>query len=85
MIEMKNNTLTPKQLEVYISIQEYIKKYNYPPSIRDLCQICSIKSPSVVLVHLRKIREKGFITYEDKKRRTLAIIKEIDYDSIRTD
>lgn len=74
--------LTPKQLEVYTAIKGFMNKYGYSPSIRELCVMCDIKSPSVVLSHLRKARAKGFITYEDKKKRSIKIVKEIDYDSI---
>ena len=74
--------LTPKQLEVYTAIKGFISKYSYPPSIRELCKMCDCNSPATIFVHLKKMKRKGFIDFEEKKGRTIRIMKEVDYDII---
>lgn len=68
--------LTNKQLEVYTAIKGFINKYGYSPTIRELCKMCGCNSPATIYVHLKKMRAKGFITYIDKKGRTLRILEE---------
>lgn len=76
------NKLTPKQLEVYLAIQEFIKKYNYSPTVRELCKICGTNSTATIHAHLNKMKNKGFINFESRRSRTISIIKEIGYDEI---
>ena len=80
---MKTENLTNKQLEVYLSIRGFIDKYGFPPSIRELCKMCGLSSPATMLTHLKNLRDKGYIAYNDKQSRTIRIIKEVDYDTIR--
>lgn len=77
-----SNKLTPKQTQVYLAIKGFTNKYGYSPSIREICTMCEIKNPSVVLSHLKKAKKKGYITYEERKMRTVKILKELDYDEI---
>ena len=77
-----SNTLTPKQVEVYLAIKGFTNKYHYSPSIRELCKMCEINSPATMFVHLKKMKKKGYIDYIESKARTITIVKEIEYDSI---
>lgn len=69
-----NNKLTPKQEELYITIKDYIERNKYSPSIRELCIRLGNNSPATVHTKLKLLKEKGFITYEDRKSRTIRII-----------
>lgn len=70
--------MTKKQLEVYNNIKNFIKENSYPPTVRELCKLIGIKSSSSVQAHLYKLKNKGFITWEEGKTRTLKIIKEVE-------
>lgn len=80
--QYSNDTLTPKQVEVYLAIKGFIDKYHYSPSIRELCKMCGLNSTATMFVHLKKMRKKGYIDYIERKMRTITIVKEIDYDII---
>ena len=68
-----SNKLTPKQEELYITIKDYIDKNKYSPSIRELCIRLGNNSPATVHTKLSLLKEKGFITYEEGKSRTIKI------------
>lgn len=69
-----NNKLTPKQEELYITIKDYIERNKYSPSIRELCIRLGNSSSATVHTKLKLLKEKGFITYEEGKSRTIRII-----------
>lgn len=70
--------LTQKQYELYIAIIDYIKEYGYSPTIRELCRITEVSSPATTFSKLKALKRKGYITYVDKKSRTIKILKEIE-------
>lgn len=69
--------LTRVQIEMYVAIKYYIKKNGYSPSVRELGEIVGNSSPSSVFQKLKKLKEKGYIDYKDKRSRTIRIIKDI--------
>ncbi|MDY5730496.1 MAG: transcriptional repressor LexA [Eubacteriales bacterium] len=64
------------QMKIYDFIVSYINTYNYPPSIREICQGVGLKSPSTVHLHLNNLQEKGLIKKDDFAKRTISIVKE---------
>lgn len=72
--------LTPKQVELYDAIKECLDKYHYSPTVRELCRMLGGKSTGTILPALRLLRKKGYIDYEDRKSRTIRIIKEVKYE-----
>lgn len=71
--------LTPKQMELYAAIDECLQKYHYSPTVRELCRMLGGKSTGTILPALRLLRKKGYIDYEDRKSRTIRIVKEVKY------
>ena len=47
--------------------------YGYPPSIREICDIVSLKSTSTVHEHLRRLEKKGYVKRDPTKPRALII------------
>ena len=66
--------LTKKQMEYYDFIKQYINTYGYSPSVRDIGDNFE-RSVGSVYPMLKLLREKGYITFEEKKSRTIKIIK----------
>lgn len=64
---------TKKQQEFLNFIAKYIENYGYSPSIRDLCNVFE-RSPGSVHPMLKKLKQKGLITYEENKARTIKIL-----------
>lgn len=67
--------MTQKQIKLYKIIKNYIEKNGYSPTIRELCDELNLKSTGTIQVMLKRIKEKGFIDYIEKKSRTIRIIK----------
>lgn len=53
--------LTPKQKEVLDFIVEFINDRGYPPSFREIASGLKLASPSTVHVHIRALKERGFL------------------------
>lgn len=69
-----NNKLTQKEEELLLVIDDFIRRYNFIPSIRDLCPIVGNDSPATVHSKLKMLKEKGFVTYEKGKGKTIKIL-----------
>ena len=61
--------------EKLIKVMDYIRKFQeengYTPSVREIGQECSIKSTATVHTYLERLREKGYLTKADKKKRSV--------------
>jgi repressor LexA len=63
--------LTDRQRKVFEFIQEHIRAWGYPPTIREIGEHLSIKSTNGVADHLKALQRKGYLTHEEMKSRTL--------------
>ena len=68
-------SLTKKQENIYARIKNFIEKNGYSPSVREIGQASNLRSPSTVYGYLKILKEKGYITYEERKPRTIRILK----------
>ena len=66
--------LTKRQQVVYNRIVTFCEKHGYSPTIRELCKSVRVKSPNAVVLHLKKLRAKGFITWQPLQSRTIRPI-----------
>lgn len=65
--------LTPKNVLDFIRF--YVHKHGFSPSIRDISEEFSC-STSTVNSLLKELREQGYVTFEDGKRRTLRLCED---------
>ena len=63
--------LTEAQNELYEWIKEYMKNFQHSPSIRQMMEAMGLKSPAPIQSRLRHLQEKGFISWQEGKARTL--------------
>jgi repressor LexA len=63
--------LTERQRQVYDFIQDRIRDWGYPPTIREIGEHLGIKSTNGVADHLKALKRKGYLTQQDMKSRTL--------------
>ena len=75
---MRSLELTKRQKEVLEAITKYIVMNGYPPSIRDLGEEVGLKSASTVSFMLTKLKEKGYVTWQEGRPRTLKVIDKSD-------
>ena len=69
--------LTEAQNELYEWIKEYVKKFQHSPSIRQMMQAMGLKSPAPIQSRLKHLQEKGFISWQEGKARTLQLIEDL--------
>ena len=74
---VENQELTEAQNELYLWIREYIKKFHHSPSIRQMMNAMGLKSPAPIQSRLKHLQEKGYISWQEGKARTLKVVEEI--------
>jgi len=72
-----DSNLTDAQNELYRWIKNYMKKFQHSPSIRQMMQAMGLKSPAPIQSRLKHLQEKGYISWQEGKARTLQIVDEI--------
>ena len=70
-------TLTAAQNELYEWIKNYMKDFKHSPSIRQMMEAMGLKSPAPIQSRLKHLQEKGFISWQEGKARTLQLVEEI--------
>ena len=77
---MSNSTdcnLTDAQNELYEWIKNYVRDFQHSPSIRQMMQGMGLKSPAPIQSRLKHLQEKGYISWQEGKARTLKVVEEI--------
>ena len=71
------DNLTQAQDQLYGWIKDYMKEFKHSPSIRQMMQAMGLKSPAPIQSRLKHLQEKGYISWQEGKARTLQIVDEI--------
>lgn len=66
--------LSGKQSDILEFLRAFADEKDYPPSIRDIQEGCSISSTSVVDYNLRKLEEKGMIRRDREVARGIELL-----------
>ena len=69
--------LTEAQNELYQWIKNYLRDFQHSPSIRQMMQAMGLKSPAPIQSRLKHLQEKGYISWQEGKARTMQIVDEI--------
>ncbi len=77
MITSPQENLTQAQNELYGWIRDYMKKFQHSPSIRQMMEAMGLKSPAPIQSRLKHLQEKGYISWQEGKARTMQIVDEI--------
>ena len=77
MTEPLNVKLTDAQNELYEWIKNYLHEFQHSPSIRQMMQAMNLKSPAPIQSRLKHLQEKGLISWQEGKARTLQIVDDI--------
>ena len=72
-----SNNLTVAQDELYSWIKEYMRDFQHSPSIRQMMQAMGLKSPAPIQSRLKHLQEKGLISWQEGKARTLQILDDL--------
>ena len=77
MTTSEGNKLTEAQNELYAWIKDYMRDFQHSPSIRQMMQAMGLKSPAPIQSRLKHLQEKGYISWQEGKARTMQIVDEI--------
>ena len=77
MTSSVGNNLTDAQKELYGWIKDYMKNFKHSPSIRQMMQAMGLKSPAPIQSRLKHLQEKGYISWQEGKARTMRLVDEI--------
>src|SRR5262249_51248402 len=70
-ISMKD--ISAKQRRIFEYIRDFIDEHDYPPSIRQIQESCSISSTSVVDYNLRILERMGYIRRDREVSRAIEV------------
>ena len=73
----ESNKLTDAQNELYGWIKDYMRNFQHSPSIRQMMEAMGLKSPAPIQSRLKHLQEKGYISWQEGKARTMKIVEEI--------
>jgi len=77
MVDVSQQNLTDAQTELYQWIQNYIREFQHSPSIRQMMKAMSLKSPAPIQSRLKHLQEKGYISWQEGKARTLQLVDQL--------
>ena len=66
--------LSKKRKQVLEAITGFLDRHKYPPSVRDIVQMCSMSSTSVADYHLKALERDGYIRRESGVSRGIEVI-----------
>tara|TARA_B100000212_G_scaffold265226_1_gene204795 strand:+ start:156 stop:761 length:606 start_codon:yes stop_codon:yes gene_type:complete len=75
-----DSDLTAAQGELFEWIKDYIKEFQHSPSIRQMMNGMGLKSPAPIQSRLKHLQDKGYISWQEGKARTLQLIDDIVND-----
>ncbi len=62
-----------KQEEILAFLNDFMEKYEYAPSVRQICDGVGLKSTATVHYHLRAMKDLGLITMDAGHNRTIVL------------
>ena len=77
MVSFSDKNLSEAQNELYEWIKNYIREFQHSPSIRQMMNAMGLKSPAPIQSRLKHLQEKGYISWQQGKARTLQIFDEM--------
>ena len=72
-----NNQLTNAQEELFEWIKNYMRDFHHSPSIRQMMDGMGLKSPAPIQSRLKHLQEKGYISWQEGRARTLQLVEEL--------
>jgi len=77
VLNTTGKTLSEAQNQLYEWIKEYMREFNHSPSIRQMMEAMGLKSPAPIQSRLKHLQQKGYISWQEGKARTIQIADEI--------
>jgi repressor LexA len=66
--------LTKRQREIYDFVRQYLGKYGYPPTVREIGKAVGLHSSSTVHTHLANLEKAGVLRRDPTKPRAIEVL-----------
>ena len=76
VFKSSEENLTNAQNELYEWIKSYLKEFQHSPSIRQMMEAMGLRSPAPIQSRLKHLQEKGYISWQGGKARTLKLLSD---------
>ena len=76
MVNSSEDNLTEAQNELFNWIKNYMRDFQHSPSIRQMMKAMGLKSPAPIQSRLKHLQDKGYISWQEGKARTMQIVDE---------
>jgi SOS-response transcriptional repressor LexA len=73
---MPKTELTTQQRNIYLFINQYRGEHGYSPSRNEIAENTRIH-PSTVRAHLSAIKQKDYITWDERVFRSITVTKQV--------
>lgn len=83
-MKKKTADLNKREKAILKFIEKQVIEDGYPPSVREIGKAVGLNSTATVHGYLAKLKDKGYIKKEDKKGRTLKLLKGSSGEAIKT-
>ena len=77
-----NNQLTQAQEELFEWIRNYMRDFQHSPSIRQMMDGMGLKSPAPIQSRLKHLQEKGYISWQEGRARTLQLAEDLQSNNV---
>ena len=77
METFSSDDLTQAQNELYEWIKNYVKEFQHSPTIRQMMHAMGLKSPAPIQSRLKHLQEKGYISWQEGKARTMQLVNQV--------
>ena len=77
VLNSTSQDLSDAQNELFEWIKNYMRDFQHSPSIRQMMEAMGLKSPAPIQSRLKHLQEKGYISWQEGKARTLQIVDEV--------
>ena len=77
MSTFEGDNLTEAQNELYSWIKNYMRDFQHSPSIRQMMHAMGLKSPAPIQSRLKHLQDKGYISWQEGKARTLQLVDQL--------
>jgi repressor LexA len=69
-LRQRSSDLTPERVEVLKHLATFQEHHSYPPSVRELAGLLSLRSPSTVHAHLESLERQGLVCRQTRSIRS---------------
>jgi repressor LexA len=66
--------LTGRQRQIWSFLVDYVDRYGYPPTVREIGEAVGLASPSTVHAHLANLERAGLLRRDPTKPRALELV-----------